>query len=403
MKAYGGFSIASMALLLTLAGCGRGFFQFGERAAWRHEAEVTCLKSGEVKLGAGVVQIEPIEGPGMCGADFPLKVTVLGGEYSPSLSYADDLPPSGRIADGQASQTTPWPARKTPASPSQPIEIHQLQGPAPSNGPMRWITGPPGIDQSQTAAPQPLGHPANDTVSDSIEQRAAKPQTLYNDPTDEPSHRAEPPARGTAGGQQIAIAAPPVALSPPATLACPIVSALDRWISEGVQPAALHWFGKPVLKIQQISAYSCRGMVGSGNSTISEHAFGNALDIASFTLADGRSITVKDGWQGTPEEQGFLHDVQLYACDTFTTVLAPGYNVYHYNHIHVDLMRRESGRRPCRPNAIPGEVAAAKARVQYAGRAQSTAYTVSISEQRSSSFRQRLPGEDGDDEDDHGG
>ncbi len=58
--------------------------------------------------------------------------------------------------------------------------------------------------------------------------------------------------------------------------------------------------------------------------------------------------------------------MQLYACETFTTVLAPGYNVYHYDHIHVDLMRRESGSRPCRPNAIPGEVVAARVRAQYA-------------------------------------
>jgi len=119
-------------------------------------------------------------------------------------------------------------------------------------------------------------------------------------------------------------------------------------------------------------------MVGSGTSTISEHAFGNALDVAAFTLADGRKITVQNGWHGTPEEQGFLHDVQLSACDMFTTVLAPGYNVYHYNHIHVDLMRRSSGRHPCRPNAIPGEVAAAKARAQYAAKHHGAEYTGSI-------------------------
>ena len=56
---------------------------------------------------------------------------------------------------------------------------------------------------------------------------------------------------------------------------------------------------------------------------ISEHAFGNALDIAGFTFADGRKITVKNGWHGTPEEQGFLHDVHLYACEIFTTLLRP--------------------------------------------------------------------------------
>ena len=72
-----------------------------------------------------------------------------------------------------------------------------------------------------------------------------------------------------------------------------------------MQPSALRWFRQPVVEIKQISAYSCRGMVGAGTSRISEHAFGNALDIAAFILADGRKITVKNGWEGTPEEAGF--------------------------------------------------------------------------------------------------
>ena len=188
----------------------------------------------------------------------------------------------------------------------------------------------------------------------------------------------------------------PAAVTPPATLACPLVSALDRWVSEGVQPAALRWFGSQVTEIKQIGSYSCREMVGSGTSSMSEHAFGDALDIAGFTLADGRKITVKDGWHGTPEEQGFLHDVQLYACETFTTVLAPGYNVYHYDHMHVDLMRRSSGNHPCRPNAIPGEVAAAKARSVYASKQRGPAYTGSVPAKAARGMEPvALPGQDG--------
>ena len=166
----------------------------------------------------------------------------------------------------------------------------------------------------------------------------------------------------------VTASAQPVQVEPPATLACPIMSALDQWIAGAVQPAAAHWFRQPVVEIKQISAYSCRGMNGNPNAHISEHAFGNALDIAEFDLADGHKITVQYGWHGTPQEQGFLHDVQAAACDRFTTVLAPGANVYHYNHIHVDLMRHYDGRHICEPGAIPGEVAAARARSQFAAR-----------------------------------
>src|SRR5262249_27106947 len=95
------------------------------------------------------------------------------------------------------------------------------------------------------------------------------------------------------GGQSVlmspsrmASVATTASVSPPATLAGPIVSALDRWLSEAVQPAAQKWFGQPITGIKQISAYSCRGMNGNPRAHISEHAFGNALDIASFTLAD---------------------------------------------------------------------------------------------------------------------
>ena len=159
-------------------------------------------------------------------------------------------------------------------------------------------------------------------------------------------------------------------MKPAATLACPIVSALDRWLADSVQPAAMRWFGVRVVEIKQISAYSCRGMNGNSHAHISEHAFGNALDIAAFTLADGRRVTVKDGWRGMPEEQGFLRDVQAAACQQFNTVLAPGSNAYHYDHIHVDLMRRASRRTICQPAAVSGEEIAARAgqRNPYASR-----------------------------------
>ncbi len=184
--------------------------------------------------------------------------------------------------------------------------------------------------------------------------------------------------------------AQPVAVKPAATLACPLVSELDRWLANSVQPAAMRWFGAPVAEIKQISAYSCRGMNGNSLARISEHAFGNALDIASFTLTDGRTITVKAGWNGLPEEQGFLRDVQRAACDQFTTVLAPGSNAYHYDHIHVDLMYRRDGHRACNPHAVSGEEVAARVGGRYAVRRRSEpSVTGSFSARRLASSSKR--------------
>jgi hypothetical protein len=428
MKGGVALSLVGAGVLLALAGCGRGFM-LGERAPWRHEAEVACMKSGAVKIGVGVVQAEPIEGPGMCGADFPLKVSALG-DSSPLVGYADDLRPPGSIPASDA-QMPRWPINEPRyAPPAEVAPVQTMQGQAPR---MRWVPGPPAAERSNSVAPAgqpiPLSAPGmeagvtpnaaplpDDIPDDAILPRrqapAANPQRAYGmPPVYQPSPREYgprpayqspphvPPPLGPVRTPQMADPVPPVTLTPTATLACPIVSALDRWVSESVQPAAVRWFGAPVVEIKQISAYSCRGMVGSGGSGISEHAFGNAIDIAAFTFADGRRVTVQEGWHGSPEEQGFLHDVHLAACDNFTTVLAPGYNAAHYNHIHVDLMRRSSGDRPCRPEAISGEVAATTARSLYAGKQRSPAYTGSVPRsvsRKNDKTPTAIPGEDGD-------
>ncbi|MEZ5787207.1 MAG: extensin family protein [Xanthobacteraceae bacterium] len=191
-----------------------------------------------------------------------------------------------------------------------------------------------------------------------------------------------------------ALPAAKVAVTPAATLACPVVSALDRWVTETIQPAAQRWFGQQVVEMKQISAYSCRGMNGNPRARISEHAFGNALDIAGFVLSDGHVVTVRNGWRGTAEEQGFLRDVQNGACQMFATVLAPGSNRFHYDHIHVDLMRRNSGRNVCQPEAIPGEVVAARVRgrSKYAGRRPSSYdSTGALGSRRKKQASARLP------------
>jgi hypothetical protein len=188
-----------------------------------------------------------------------------------------------------------------------------------------------------------------------------------------------------------------------------MVSELDRWIVNSVQPAAMRWFGVPVAEIRQISAYSCRGMNGNPRARISEHSFGNALDISAFTLADGRKITVKNGWHGSPEEQGFLRDVQGAACDQFTTVLAPGSNVFHYDHMHFDLMRRSG--RACNPSAVSGEeVAARVGGARHAGGRRPGEVTGSVERRRAATTRKTEirngralplaePGNDGDEDD----
>jgi hypothetical protein len=350
-------------VLVSLAGCGRGFFQSAEREPWRAEAEVACLKSGAVKESAELVRISPISGPGACGAEYPLKVAALG-ESSGSFGFADDPRPSADIGNQPR-----WPMSRPP--PPQPQALpypdtatrQPVTGAAP-NGPIS-LTAPGVAPEEDDIDLPPEGSPASREPS----ARTPYPSPQANPPRDRtsaPAYSERPgaarplPRLGASQGNSVT-AFGPVSVKPVATLACPIVSVLDRWLADSVQPAAQRWFGARVVEIKQISAYSCRGMNGDTRAHISEHAFGNALDIAGFTLADGRHISVKDGWKGVPEEQGFLRDVQAAACQQFSTVLAPGSNAYHYDHIHVDLMRRASQRVICEPAAMSGAEVAARA------------------------------------------
>jgi hypothetical protein len=424
------FGATVIGVLAGLAGCGHYFF--AEREPWRHEAELECLNSGAIKEGPGKVRINPVEGPGTCGVDFPFKVSSLGS--GAPLSFGDELRPPGAIPD-TASVPPRWPI--TPSRPVTAPAVTRGDLPPPdADGlyPPR-INRPLSLDPSAhanaaDAAPQPYDfrRPYGAPVPPAA-RGAAGPPPASGSPYDfspVPYERrqviGDPRAQAVPSLGPARLPPPPpgpVAVAPAATLACPLVSVLDRWIDEAVQPAALKWIGAPVIEIKQISAYSCRGMNGDPNASISEHAFGNALDIAAFTFADGRRIDVERGWHGAPEEQAFLHDVQASACEQFTTVLAPGYNVYHYNHIHVDLMRRRTGRRACQPAPTSGDEVAARLGAHVAARRIDSSVTGSIGPRpaavpskqppkplRSSSYSDRksnrdlpeaIPGADGED------
>ncbi len=367
-------------VLVALAGCGRGFFS-EEREPWRAEAEIACLKSGVVKEGPDLVRISPISGPGACGADFPLKVAALG-ESAATFGFADeDLRPPAPIGNQPR-----WPISQPPPPPPAPYYPDARARPPaygappyagdygnPSNAPVSLRA--PGVAPEtndirlpsegasawQGAPVQPSYRAPPTYPSYSRDRPAPSYQERVETPVSPPGGSYPQPRLGGGPATPYYPASGPVAIRPAATLACPIVSALDRWLADSVQPAALRWFGLRVIEVKQISAYSCRGMNGNPGAHISEHAFGNALDIAAFTLADGRQVTVREGWRGLPQEQGFLRDIEAGACQQFSTVLAPGSNAYHYDHIHVDLMRRASRRLICEPAAVSGEEIASRA------------------------------------------
>ena len=87
----------------------------------------------------------------------------------------------------------------------------------------------------------------------------------------------------------------------------------------------------------------CRGRNRVAGAKISEHGKGNAVDVRAFTLADGRGLQLTDAKVDKRIPRGFAHS----ACHRFTTVLGPGSDGYHEEHIHLDLVQRRNGYRIC--------------------------------------------------------
>jgi hypothetical protein len=130
-----------------------------------------------------------------------------------------------------------------------------------------------------------------------------------------------------------------VGFSRAARLECQMVGATRHWLDNVVQPAAQSAFGERVVSVRVAASYACRARNNQRGSRVSEHSFGNALDVSAFTLASGRTIEVDDGWSSWGSESGFLKQVHGKACGTFKTVLGPEADSHHHNHLHFDLAR----------------------------------------------------------------
>jgi len=126
-----------------------------------------------------------------------------------------------------------------------------------------------------------------------------------------------------------------VALAGRPIMLCPFAVKFTRWLNEVGAPIVVQRLGSPLAAIQTGSGFVCRNRVGGSVSKISEHARGNALDLMRFDLQNRHHITVEEMPTGTSSVA--LSALRTSACGYFTTVLGPGSNAAHKNHLHFDL------------------------------------------------------------------
>jgi hypothetical protein len=133
-----------------------------------------------------------------------------------------------------------------------------------------------------------------------------------------------------------------VVVAPPATLRCPMAEEITQWVRDEVAPAALK-LGSPLRGLDNFDSYECRGRNRVRGAKLSEHGRADALDVRSFKLADGRTITLTD----VNVDKAWREAIKATVCTRFSTVLGPGSDGAHEEHIHLDLAERRNNYKIC--------------------------------------------------------
>jgi hypothetical protein len=190
------------------------------------------------------------------------------------------------------------------------------------------------IALSACAAPRavPPPRPVEPPVAGACLDALARSGAAF-DPTVLPAAR-----RGCGLTEGVSLRQSQAAIEPAATVSCELALALTTFEASVIQPAALKHLGARATAIRQIGAYSCRVRTG-GSGRLSNHAAGLAIDIAGFEMADGTRVLVKDHWRDPGPRGRFLREIARGACEQFSVVLTPNTDVWHRDHIHLDLGR----------------------------------------------------------------
>lgn len=218
-------------------------------------------------------------------------------------------------------------------------------------------THPPGPEAMPASPPLPSPRPGATGPQD-----APDGEDTASMPADEVACRSRLEALGVAFAEHPPISEPAgcnaanpltvsrlpggVTLEPPAVLTCAMAEATALFVRDHASPLAQREFGSPLAAIGQASSYVCRARAGGGK--LSEHAFANALDWGSLTLADGTVIAIGRYARSEPRRARLISGLRERACGPFRTVLGPGTDTDHADHFHFDLAQRRGDGLWCR-------------------------------------------------------
>jgi hypothetical protein len=269
----------------------------------------------------------------------PVEETVAQDDVHPSdkpLENAPAEPPKPEFRPDKPAPEVVEPKAAEPAEPPKPE--FRPDKPAPEAEPKAAEPAepPPPPDPRSAQRPDPSGQLPADEIA--CRQRLAELGVKFD------NHPAESDPAGCSIPYPIILKSlgTNIGLKPEAEMNCATAEATARFARDIISPAAQNVFNQPLKSISHASTYVCRPR--NGTRKLSEHAFGNALDISSFTLSDGTTVAVE---LNPPEKNGqFVNTVRRAACGPFKTVLGPG-DPDHSEHLHFDLAPRRHGGTVC--------------------------------------------------------
>lgn len=134
-----------------------------------------------------------------------------------------------------------------------------------------------------------------------------------------------------------------ITLQPAALISCPTAATFTAFVQQTITPQAAQIMGSQPSTIYVAASYACRGRNNVPGARMSEHAFGRAVDVRALDLEDGQSWHVQPH-EETSEEPAARFQAALRgeACGPFNTVLGPGSDGHHSDHLHFDAARRSS-------------------------------------------------------------
>jgi len=252
-------------------------------------------------------------------------------------------------AFGARASRSPWDNLFRVSSPPKArATVRHIAVPLPKPRPAEAPSAEPAAEEQQAAHPN--GKPTDQAAP--AAQPAPQPSACRLALTDAIAIAPSiPDIKGTGGcgGEDLvrleAIVLPDkrqVSVKPAAILRCKMATALADWIRNDIAPLAER-LGSAVSNLDNFDSFECRGRNRVVGAQLSEHGRANALDVRAFKFVDGSTISLTDRTVPRGLRESVLHS----ACTRFSTVLGPGSDGYHEDHIHLDLMERRNNYRIC--------------------------------------------------------